>query len=72
MAIQPLDFQVNIAQQTKVEAANQPESEKVEPEGKRGSGYSPGERKKKEEEEEGKKEDLPKDPTKGRLIDVLK
>lgn len=106
MSIRPLDFQVNIAQQTevgraqqagqqapidskhyadekgvkeaktqqtKVQATNQPESEKVEAEGRGSTGYTPGERKKGEEEEkEEKAKSLPKDPTKGKFIDVVK
>ncbi|MDI6786073.1 MAG: hypothetical protein QMD92_05120 [bacterium] len=105
MSIQPLDFQVNIAQQTevgrsqqaaqqapidskhhadekatqeaktqqtKVQAANQPESEKVEAEGRGSTGYTPGKRKKEENKEEEEVKDLPKDPTKGKFIDVVK
>lgn len=106
MSIQPLDFQVNIAQQTevgraqqaaqqapidskhhadekgvqeaktqqtKVQATNQPESEKVEAEGRGSAGYTPGERKKgKEEPKEEEVKNLPKDPIKGKFIDVVK
>jgi hypothetical protein len=107
MSIQPLDFQVNIAQQTevgrsqqaaqqapidsqhhadakaieeakiqqsRVQATNQPESEKVEPESRGTGTYSPGERRRRENREEKEEESgsLPTDPIKGKFIDVVK
>lgn len=61
-----------IAQQTKVQATNQPESEKVEAEGRGSTSYTPGRKKGGKEEEKEEIRDLSKDPRKGKFIDIVK